>query len=188
MKYLIYFSPTENVTTKIEGYRTMLGSALLSTPSAGLHCTLFNLYSNYNNEQGLIDIVESLKLRKMDLVLSHIELFDEQMLVIRISKSDDLEELHNTIVTELREFVDWRHTPPILEKYSQDHIRQAVYKKCGSPYFLACYAPHLTVGKVSTEFVQLREFFSGTSFSVDRIHLARKEKDGWKHIAAFDLQ
>lgn len=188
MQYVIYIAPSIEIENEIQKYRELIASKIISIQKKPIHCTLMNPHL-INDGKGIIDALSTVHSKKLKLNCTHVKKFDENLTVVRLDKDPELLQLHEQIVYAMQPFIDWKSTPQILKKYEDDALRQAVYKKAGSPYSLACYNPHITIAMTNNEYAQIPDFFKGKSFEVKEFIIVRKEQDRtWTKIATFSLE
>lgn len=187
MQYVIYIAPPPEIEEAMYEYKELISSKIVSVPKKPSHCTLMNPHL-INDEKSILDALASVHAQKFHITCNHIEKFDDNFTVIRLEKVPMLMQLHEQIIYAMQPFIDWKSTAPIPAKYENDSLRCAVYKKAGSPHFLACYNPHITIAMTNSEYVQVPDFFKDKGFDVKEFIVVRKESDRtWTKIATFSL-
>jgi hypothetical protein len=93
--------------------------------------------------------------------------FDEDSLVLKLSRSEELLQLHKRIVALVRNYAD------------------VEFDTISKQYFGDKYNPHLTISKSSSKFDRTSKELIGKKDRITRYTLARKVNGTWKEMQDF---
>ncbi|MBI2673271.1 2'-5' RNA ligase family protein [Candidatus Woesearchaeota archaeon] len=161
MKYLAYFRPNEELSDLI------LRQNHLVLPGSGLHSTLCVFYMEHEQEKELVSDLSQISFNPFEIETLGLDDFDKDSLVLRLSRSDELLQLHKRIVRAVRNYAD------------------AEFDAIARQYFGDNYNPHLTISKSSSEFDRTSKGLIGRKDIITRYSLAKKLDEGWKEIQNF---
>ncbi len=161
MKYLTYFRPTEELSDLI------LRQNHIVLPSSGLHSTLCFFYMEPEQEEELVSNLSKIKFNPFEIETKEFDDFDKDSLVLKLSRPDELLQLHKGIVAVVRNYAD------------------AKFDAIAKQYFGDNYNLHLTISKSSSEFDRTSKGLIGRKDRIARYTLAKKEECVWKEIQDF---
>ncbi len=162
IKYLLYFEPSPELQNLIQKEEN------IHLPTSGLHTTLCVWNMNTGKEQNLIEDMSSIALPPFNVKTTEYDNFDNDSLVLKLSKPKELQNLHTKIIQ-------------IVEKYTDEE-----FKKIYLPYFGERYNPHLTISKSSSNFSFPKELLD-QEYLVQTFCLAKKLEEGYHKTQEFHL-
>ncbi|MAF36077.1 hypothetical protein CL622_03080 [archaeon] len=160
MKYLAYFKPNKEISDLI------LRRDNIVLPKSGLHSTLCFFDMEPKHEQRLVSDLSNIEFYPFEIQTLGYENFDEDQLVLTLSRPDRLLGLHNNVVSTVQNYSD-RTFDEIVKKYYRDN-----------------YNPHLAISKSSIGFNR-NPGLIGQKYINSRYYLAKKIRQNWKEIQSF---
>ena len=160
MEYMAYFRPNRKLSDLILEQDQIILSHL------GLHTTLCNFYSESEQEENLVSDLSEINFNSFEIETMCFDEFDGGCLVLRLSRSNKLLQLHKNICSVIQEY-DNAHFSEIPE-----HIRDN-------------YTPHLTISKSSSTFDRTSEELVDRKDFISEYILAKKLGNNWKEIKTF---
>ncbi len=176
MRCLVYLKPSEDLQRVISAYFDPS-----NFPKSGLHCTLWGFNIIRAEQDSLIMALSQIQANEFTLTTKDYQLFDNNSLVLRLSKTRRLQALHQAVVETSRKF-----------DKSPDLFDEMV-----SRYGLEKYSPHISMGRanvISPESPKSLPTLKDLTFDVRKFYLAIKngeDKDPnskWEEVANFNLQ
>lgn len=161
MKYLVYFQPNKELSDLISNEN------FVDLPSAGLHSTLCIFYSDEKYETKLIDDLKDINIKSFTIKTEEFDEFDYNCLVLKLSRSDELLQLHKNILK-------------IVSKYAEPDFIATTEK-----YFGDNYNPHFTISKSLSLTDITSKTLLGNSDIISEYHLAKKADKGWEDIEIY---
>jgi len=161
MKYLTYFRPNEELSDLI------LRQNHLELPGSGLHSTLCFFYMESEHENKLISDLSQISFNPFEIETLAFDDFDKDSLVLKLSRSKELLQLHKGIVAVVRDYT-YEEFDAIAKQYFGDN-----------------YNPHLTISKSSSGFDRSSKELIGRKDRIARYTLAKKEDGAWKEMQDF---
>jgi len=161
MKYLAYFRPNRELLDLI------LRQNHVVLPGSGLHSTLCFFCMEPEREPNLVADLSQISFNPFEVETLGFDDFDEDSLVLKLSRSDELLQLHNGIVSVVRNYAD------------------AKFDAIAKQYFGDTYNPHLTISKSSSQFDRTSKELIGRKIRIARYTLAKKIDENWKEIQDF---
>ncbi len=161
MKYLAYFQPNEELSNLI------LRQKKLVIPGSGLHSTLCFFHMEPENESKLVTNLSQINFNSFEFETLGFDDFDKDSLVLKLSRSDELLQLHNGIVSAVRNYAN------------------SEFDAIAKQYFGDNYNPHLTISKSSSQFDRTSKELIGQKDRIARYTLAKKFDGSWKEIQDF---
>ena len=160
MKYIAYFNPNKELSDLI------LRQNQIILPGSGLHSTLCVFNRGPEQEERLVSDLSKIRFDSFEIETLGFEDFDNDSLVLRLSRSEALLQLHHHVVSVVRNYVN-QDFDEIAKKYYGDN-----------------YNPHLTISKSSSGFNRTSKELIGQKDLISKYMLAKK--DGiWKEIQPF---
>ena len=192
MKYLIHLKPNDELSEKISEYRGQIKEFVTKIPENALHCTIMRVYSNKENQEGIINKLSGIHQEEFKVLAGELDLFDESSLAIKLRKSRELSSLHQKVIKAMETFIDWDETPEIIPAYRRNKKRAKIYASYGSPYYSIFYNPHIAIAHVRQEIIESpdfdKKFFSRSEWHIEEFYLSKKEGEIWKSIRRFPLR
>jgi len=161
MKYLAYFRPNEELSDLILRQKNIV------LPSSGLHSTLCVFYTEHKHENMLINDLSQINFNSFEIETLAFDNFDKNYLVLKLSRSEELLQLHKGIVSVVRNYVD------------------TDFDVIAKQYFGDNYNPHLTISKSSSGFDRISKELIGRKDRITTYTLAKKINGIWKEIQEF---
>ncbi len=161
MKYLTYFRLNKELTNLILNQNNII------LPGSGLHSTLCYFHMESERENYLLEDLSKIKFDLFKIETKEFEDFDNNSLVLKLSKPEELIKLHRNIVLSAR-------------KYANQGFDEIAIK-----YFYENYNPHLTISKSSSNFDRKSNLLLGLNDIISRYHLAKKIDGNWRQIQTF---
>ena len=161
MKYLAYFQPNKELSDLISRQKNLV------LPGSGLHSALcfFHMEPEYENK--LVTDLSQIKFNTFEFETLGFDNFDKDSLVLKLSRSNELLQLHNGIVS-------------VVKNYANSEF-DAIAKQ----HFGDNYNPHLTISKSSSQFDRTSKELIGQKDRISRYTLAKKVDENWKKIKYF---
>jgi len=161
MKYLAYFQPNKELSDLISRQKNLF------LPGSGLHSALcfFHMEPEYENK--LVTDLSQIKFNTFEFETLGFDNFDKDSLVLKLSRSNELLQLHNGIVS-------------VVKNYANSEF-DAIAKQ----HFGDNYNPHLTISKSSSQFDRTSKELIGQKDRISRYTLAKKVDENWKKIKYF---
>ncbi len=161
MKYLVYFRPNRELSDLI------LRQKNIALPGSGLHSTLCVFYMKPEQENVLIADLSKIKFNPFEIETLGFDDFDKDYLMLRLSRSDELLQLHKKIVGIVRNYTD-EEFDAIARQYFGDN-----------------YNPHLTISKSSSRLDITSKELIRRKDIIARYSLAKKLDGNWKEMQDF---
>ena len=161
MKYLAYFRPNKELSDLILRQKDIV------LPGSRLHSTLCVFYMEPEQENDLVTDLSKIKFDPFEIETLGFDDFDKDSLVLRLSRSDELLQLHKGIVTVVRNYAN------------------AGFDTIAKQYFGDDYNPHLTISKSSSGFDRNSKELNGRKDIIARYSLAKKLDGIWKEIRTY---
>jgi len=161
MEYLAYFQPDRELSDLI------LRQNNIVLQSLGLHSTLCFFYMKPEYEYALITDLSKIKFNPFEIKTLGFDNFDEDSLVLRLSRSDELLQLYKKIIGVVRDYTS------------------VEFDKITKQYFENNYNPHLTISKSSSKFNIISKELIGRKNNITRYTLVKKLNGNWKEIQDF---
>ena len=191
MKYVVHLKPAEKFCEKLNKYREIINEHIIKMPSLEIHCTLMTIHANPENEKQILKKLGNVALQPFYSSARKLDMFDSDCLVIRLSKNSKFADLHNSVITSLSEFINWKETPELDSEYKKNPDKAKVYRLYGSPHYAQFYNPHITIAKIDPSVFGGRElkkyFFMGDEFLIDNFALSKKENNKWNIVKRFSF-
>ena len=111
MKYLAYFKPNQRLSDLI------LKQEKLILPGSGLHATLCFFHMKTEYEQQLIQDLSQIQFDPFEIKTLRFDDFDKDSLVLRLSLTKELSQLHQDIVSTIKNY-----THPLFELVIQKYF------------------------------------------------------------------
>ena len=162
MKYLAYFRPNRELSDLI------LRQNFIVLPGSGLHSTLSVFYMEPEQESRLITDFSQINFNPFEIETIGFDDFDKDSLVLKLSRSDELLQLHRGIVAVVRNYAN-AEFDAIAKQYLGDN-----------------YNPHLTISKSSSGFDKTLKGLIGRKDTIARYSLAKKVDGSWEEIQDFN--
>ena len=160
MRYLAFFEALKDKLSKEPN---------LVQPTSGWHCTLCRFDTNERDEAKLVNKLSELECKAFTTHVKDHEIWGK-MHVITLGKPQELQNLHESIISLVRPFYD---NPVEFRSVTQ--------------YGLERYNPHITLSKDS--FVaDLDEDYLKLSAQVSKYSLAKKKGGLWRIVSEFSLE
>jgi len=157
MKYLAYFLPSEELSSKINKYKRT------ETSTIGIHTTLYLFHADEKEERKIIKDLEKIRFKNFDVITTSLDNFGEDITVLRLSKPKELQILHEGIIRTCNPY-----------SFGEQ-----------SPYFGENYNPHISLSKNSNRENTIFEDLLGISYSLHSFNLAKKSEGIFKKVAEF---
>jgi 2'-5' RNA ligase len=191
MKYLVQFAPSLNLVDAIDAYRKTMGDPVGELPKSGLHCTVMFLHADQTKESTLVERLQNLDLKQIavpasGIVTTDMSVYDENALVLRLERTEELHDMHKRIADACRTLIDRSASPPLPAQFAADKLRRRAYDRYGSPYFGQFYSPHITIGTAQTDLAPDPRALSGQLCEIDHLLVSRKGKQ-WESIDLIPL-
>ncbi|HIH17849.1 MAG TPA: hypothetical protein HA250_01105 [Nanoarchaeota archaeon] len=184
MEYLAFFRASEELEQELKSFREGLVKGrkeeVYNFPSAGVHCTLFKAEAEEEDENSILNNLETIRkeLGEEGLVAtaSELDLFAKNSLVLKLERTESLHKLHRGI------FVSFL---PYIIKGSAYMDRELL------TYFGDNYSPHISLARfraadyVPEEWQEERTKFSGREFQVRDFCLVKADKkagEEWREV------
>lgn len=161
MKYLAYFRPNEELSDLI------LRQNHIVLPGSGLHSTLCFFYMEPEEEKNLVTDLSQICFNPFEFETLAFDDFDRNSLVLKLSRSEELLQLHKGIVSVVKNYAN------------------AEFSAIAKQYFGDNYKPHLTISRSSSEFDRNSKELIGQKDRIARYTLAKKVDENWKEIGDF---
>lgn len=161
MKYLAYFRPNRELSDLI------LRQNHLVLPGSSLHSTLCVFYMEPEHETSLVSDLSQLSFNPFEIETLAFDDFDKDSLVLKLSRSNELLQLHRGIVAIVGDYVD------------------AEFDAIAKQFFGDNYNPHFTISKSSSGFDRTSKELIGRNDRISRYSLAKKVDGSWKEIQDF---
>lgn len=161
MKFLAYFRPNKELSNLI------LRQNHIVLPSAGLHSTLCFFYMEPRQEEKLVSDLSKIMFNPFEIETKDFDYFDKDSLVLKLSCSDELLQLHKKIVAVTRNYAN------------------SEFDVIARQYFGDNYNPHLTISKSSSGFNRISKELIGRKDIIAKYSLAKKLSETWKEIQTF---
>ncbi len=161
MKYLAYFQPNKELSDLI------LRQTHLIRPSSRLHSTLCVFYMEPSQENNLVTDLSQISFNHFEIKTLGFDDFDKDSLVLKLSRPNELLQLHKKIVAVARNYAN-----PEFDGIAKQ-------------YFGDNYNPHLTISRSSSEFDRASKELIGRKDTIARYSLAKKVNENWKEIQDF---
>ncbi len=163
MKYLTYFRPNEEFSDLI------LKQDQIVVPGSDLHSTISVFYMSEDNESDLIKELSRINFNSFCVQTEKFDDFDDDSLVLRLSKPNELSDLHRIVVS-------------IVQNYVSDTSK---FNKMIKQYGLDKYNPHLTISKSSSNFNRKNNHLFGRKMQISEYFLAKKDDGVWQEVHTF---
>ncbi len=160
MKYLASFSLNKELSDLI------LRQNRIILPGSGLHSTLCFFNIEPELESGLVSDLSKIKFDSFEIETLGFEDFDNDSLVLKLSRPDALLQLHNKVVSAVKNYVN------------QD------FDEIAKKYYGNNYSPHLTISTSSSGFNRTSKELISQKDLILKYRLAKKEGN-WKDIRTF---
>lgn len=161
MKYLAYFRPNKDLS------RVILKQNNIVLPGSGLHCTLCYFYMNPDMENNLVSDLSAIEFSKFEVETKDFDYFDNESLVLKLSRPTELLNLHKNIVSA-------------VEKSAYPFFR-----KISGRYFKDKYNPHITISKSDSGFDRNTKDLFGQKNNISKYYLARKNDTNWEEVQTY---
>ena len=115
MKYLAYFRPNEELCDLI------LQQSHITKPGSGLHCTLCVFYMDPKHESNVVSNLSRINFNPYETETLCFDDFDKDTLVLKLSRSDELLQLHIKVVAVVRD-------------HANDNFEAIEKRYCGNNY------------------------------------------------------
>ncbi len=161
MKYLAYFQPNRELSDLI------LRQEHLALPSSGLHSTLCVFHMDLENEDILVNDLSRIYFALFEFETLGFDDFDNDSLVLILSRSDELLQLHKNIISVVSDYAG------------------AGFDAIKKQYFGDDYNPHLTLSRSYPHFDRNSEELIGQKDMISKYTLAKKVDGNWKDIEDF---
>jgi len=161
MKFLAYFRPNRELSNLI------LRQNHIVLPSLGLHSTLCFFYMEPRQEGKLVSDLSKIRFNPFEIETKDFDDFNKDSLVLKLSCSDELLQLHKEIVAVARNYAN------------------SEFDVIARQYFGDNYNPHLTISKSSSGFDRVSKELIGRKDIIARYSLAKKLGGTWKEIQTF---
>ncbi len=158
MKYLVYFRPNKELSDLI------LRQSNIIMTSLGLHSTLYVFHMESEQENNLVTDLSKIKFNPFEIETLGFDNFDENSLVLKLSRPDELLQLHKKII-------------PVVKNYTNEDF-EGVERQ----YFGDNYSPHLTISKSSYFSADTLKELIGRKDIIAKYYLAKKIDGVWKEI------
>jgi len=161
MKYLAYFQPNKELSDLI------LKQKHLALPSSGLHSTLCFFHMEPEHENKLITDLSQINFNPLKIKTLGYDNFDKNSLVIKLSNSNELLQLHKKILSVVRNYA-----PLGLGTSSKQYLGDD-------------YNPHLTISKSSSKFDRNSKELIDRKDRITKYTLTKKIDGNWRKIQDF---
>lgn len=161
MKYLAYFQPNKELSDLILRQDNIL------LPGSGLHSTICFFRMEPKYEESLISNLSKINFNSFEIETQDFDNFDKDSLVLKLSRSDELLQLHKNIVS-------------VVQNYANSEFNEIARQ-----YFGDNYNPHLTISESSSTFDRTSKELIGQKDIVSRYHLAKKSNADWEKIQTY---
>lgn len=161
MKYLIYFKPNTNLQNLI----LKQDNVIINGP--GVHSTICVFYMGPEKEEKLIADLKKINFEPFEIETLDFCDFDDNALVIRLSRPNSLLKLHKELIDLLRMYAD------------------SEFEATVNQYYWDKYSPHITVSKSSSEFDRNQKELMGQKDIFSSFFLAKKQEEVWKEVCGF---
>lgn len=161
MKYLAYFQPNKKLSNLISRQNHLI------LPGSGLHSTLCFFHMEPEHENKLVTDLSQINFNPFEIETLGFDDFDKDSLVLKLSRSNELLQLHKGIVSVVRNYAD------------------SEFDAIAKQYFGDNYNPHLTVSKSSAQFDRTSKELIGQKDRIARYTLAKKLDGNWKEMQDF---
>jgi hypothetical protein len=155
MKYFAYFRPNDELSNLIQRQNHII------LPGSGLHSTLCFFHMKPEHENGLVVNLSQIDFDPFKIETLGFDDFDEDSLVLKLSCSDELLQLHKEIIK-------------IVGNYTNT-----------GQHFRDNYNPHFTISKSSSEFNRVSKELIGREDEIARYSLVKKINGSWGKIQDF---
>lgn len=165
-KYLTYFVPSREVTNAI---MNMEG---IKIPGNGLHCTICVFTMDPRKEDTLVSQLSDIKFLSFETVTQDTDEFDNDSIVLKFSKPDELDELqrlHKSVIAVVRE------------------LAEPEFQEIEDKYYGDKYNPHLTFSD-EADVLKNEVFFLGIPSKILAFYLSSKVDGQWKVVDIFNAQ
>jgi len=160
MRYLACFRPTESLTSKLPKDRA------LSSPSSGLHCTIWGFNMDEQDEPSLKFRLSKIRSVQYKIMTQKMACFDGGSVVLLLNCPTELYALHS----DVREV-----TRPLDKDTTKFDAMVAEY---GSEK----YQPHITLSKTP---IELSDKFNGIKMQIDSYEILKKKDGIWQHVITY---
>ncbi|PIN73751.1 hypothetical protein COV20_06040 [Candidatus Woesearchaeota archaeon CG10_big_fil_rev_8_21_14_0_10_45_16] len=161
MKYLAYFQPNKELSDLISRQNHLV------LPGSGLHSTLCFFYMEPGHENKLVMDLSQINFNPFEFETLGFDDFDKDSLVLKLSRSDELLQLHSGIVSVVKNYAD------------------SEFDAIAKQYFGDNYNPHLTISKSSSQFDRTSKELIGRKNRIAKYTLAKKVDGNWKEMQDF---
>lgn len=161
MEYFTYFRPNEELSDLI------LSQNHIVIPDSGFYSTLCFFHMETEYESGLISALSKIKFNSFEIETKEFDDFDEDSLVLKLSRPNELLQLHKEIVLAVESYTD------------------SGFDEITKQYFWDNYNPHITISESSSDFDRTSNALFGQRNMISRYHLAKKGYGDWKEIQTF---
>lgn len=160
-KYVAYFEPEKELSDLI------LKQNDVSLPGSGLHASICFFYMGPKHENKLISDLSKISFQSFQVRTTEFEDFDKDSLVLKLTKPDELQNLHEKIVT-------------FAERYADESFQEIKEK-----YFGKNYNPHITIAKSSSNFGRNSNELIGHKNTIRKYSLLKRVGDGFENLSDF---
>lgn len=162
-KYLIYFIPSHEVLDSIKNF------AGIKIPGSGLHCTICVFTMSPKKEEALLLQLSNTQFSPFEITTQNIDKFDNNSIVLRFSRPEELLNLHNSVLAVVEEYADQE------------------FQKIANEYYGKNYCPHLTFSD-NIAGINNKQVFAEIESTISEIYLSSKVNDQWEVIKVFEAQ
>jgi len=190
MKYVALIRQPKELLRTISKFRQELPEQVRPSHPLGPHCTLVSNYFYNDLEPIMIEHLGRIRVPSFQLTLGKIDFFDDNSLVVRVEPQLQLQQLHQSVLDTLNEFLNKNQIKPLPEKYRSEPEAVVAFQYYGSCYVGARYNPHITIAQTRLQHfkkIKTRNYFGGYSFEVTNFELAKKNEAGWETVKSFSL-
>lgn len=169
MEYLAFIKPSKELTDLITARRDMSeeGSGLHSTDS-GPHITLCIFNMDNKLQEDLASKLDKITFQPFTIRTESYDCFDKNSRVIRVSRSLELQQLHERVAMVIRPYVN----------------NQIEFDERLAKYGFTNYVPHITIGDSRDVFDSRNEDSLSIEYIVDEFKIHRKNSH-WHEVYAF---
>lgn len=178
-KYEIFLRPEKTSLDKIISYQQEIKNSLTTTPSSGIHMTLFGFYSDTVLAPIKKSFSDELYELKMNIKTKGIDIYNERAVIV-LDKNPELLCLHNKTLSIFKERIIFKN-----EKIPYTVAHEDLFKE-RYPYVGENYSPHISLGKTNALIKDLQEVFIDAKIEeicFDRMILASKNNKTTNYLA-----
>ncbi|MFH1589828.1 MAG: 2'-5' RNA ligase family protein [archaeon] len=161
MDYVACFRPNKELLNLILKQDNIVSSTL------GFHATLCFFHMDSEQEKNLICDLSKIKITPFKTKTQSFEYFHNNILVLTLSRPDELFQLHKNIVQVVRNYAS-SDFDEMEKQFSGDN-----------------YKPHITISRSTLNFNKTNELLNQESF-ISEYYLFKKVDGVWKEIKSFN--